>query len=241
MSGKPRYELKYRLTSPAYHRVRADLTRHTCLDPYSRKASRGRYFVRSLYYDTSDYRAYAEKMTGESSRIKLRLRSYVRTRDEATIVSVELKTRSGRLITKFSTHISVERCDQFLESGSWDDDENAILVEFERLTRLRHLGPKTLVDYSREALLPLDRSDVRITFDHAIRFSRATELFPSNASFRQSLPVRVVLEIKTEGSLPVWMHRIIKRHDLMSEPNSKYTQSIEMTQHSLLAARGKSL
>ncbi len=233
MSYKPRFELKYQLTIFEYLKVKNRMISHVCLDDYSARSDAGRYFIRSLYYDTFDYRAYAEKITGELNRIKIRMRSYFENKESAPFVSAELKTRKGSQITKFSTHIPIDHYIRFEQTGSWQTDDNPVLTEIKRLIILNALTPKLLVDYEREAYYPRDKNEVRITFDHSIRFASSNELYPKKAFFRSKDPHLVVMEIKTGSVYPRWLENIITHYGLKSVPNSKYAHGIEQTQHAM--------
>lgn len=227
---EPRFEFKYCLALGPYHRLRSDLVPHAAPDPFSQRAPNGRYFVRSLYYDTADFHAYVEKLTGEQSRIKLRVRTYARSEASCEWVSVELKTRRGDRVLKFGTHIAQARYECFRRTGSFGEPREPVLEDFERLARLRALAPCVLVDYEREALIPRRRDEVRITFDHAVRARRAKALYPARAFERSTAPGCVILEIKTPGQVPEWLERIARRHGLKARPHSKYANAIERTQ-----------
>ena len=226
-----RFEYKYPLPCATYCGLAAALRIHTRHDAISLRHPSQRYFVRSLYFDTSDFRAYAEKITGERNRIKLRIRSYESKQSQAGFVSVELKTREGALVRKFGTRISLERYRHFERTRRFASDD-PVLLEFERLLRLGAQRPVMLVDYRREALVPRDRGDVRITIDHDIRFARSTELFPATAFFRSRAPY-TLLEIKTAGASPAWLESLVRRFGLRSSPHSKYALGIEQTQHAI--------
>lgn len=230
-----RFEYKYPLPCVAYHGLVAALRPHAFHDAISTSHPRQRYFVRSLYFDTSDFRAYAEKITGERNRIKLRIRSYADKEAEASFVSVELKTREGSLVRKFARRISLERFRHFERTGRFASDE-PVLLEFERLQRLRAQRPVLLVDYRREALVPRDRSEVRITIDHDLRVARSAQLFPATAFFRSRAPY-AVLEIKTATASPDWLEALVRRFGLCSTPHSKYALGIEQTQHAIAIPR----
>jgi SPX domain protein involved in polyphosphate accumulation len=231
-----RFEYKYPLSSPVYRRLTAALRPYARHDEYSRRNADHRYYVRSLYFDTSDYRAYAEKVTGESNRIKLRIRTYARKAVEAEFVSVELKTREGALVRKFSTHVSLDEYLHFEEHRSWTRSD-PVLIEFERLVRLGDLRPVLLVDYWREAFVARDRADVRVTIDHGVVAAQSAELFPERALFRSSDPLIAVLEIKVADARPDWLEGLVRGFDLQSVPNSKYARGIEQTQNRILVRR----
>ncbi len=81
--------------------------------------------------------------------------------------------------------------------------------------------------------MPVDGSDVKITFDHDLRFASASELFPRRPVFVATRPRFVVMEIKTKQAQPHWLHRIVCQFELPSVPNSKFATGIERTQHSI--------
>lgn len=231
-----RFEYKYPLSSHVYRRLAAALRPHARHDAYSRRNPGNRYFVRSLYFDTSDFRAYAEKVTGERNRIKLRIRTYARKAEEADFVSVEIKTREGELVRKFSTHVPFDEYLHFEEHRSWTRNDQ-VLIEFERMVRLSDLRPILIVDYWREAFVARDRADVRITIDHDVSAAGNAELFPENPIFRSRDPQVAVLEIKTADACPAWLEVLVRAFDLQSVPNSKYARGIEQTQNRILVRR----
>ncbi len=232
-SPPERFEYKIRLSPRQHCQIRAGIQRFMRLDPFSRSQPRGRYFVRSLYFDTADFQAYQEKMTGEANRIKLRLRSYAANESEGTMVKAELKTRRGVLVSKHAQSVSALEAHRFLKSRHWSEKAGPILKEFERLVWLKAQSPLLLVDYDREAWVPNDGSGVRVTFDHRIRFARSQQLFPAHAFFVTAFPQVVVMEIKFQGNQPNWLERLVRSHGLSAAPNSKYAWGVEQTQPAL--------
>lgn len=228
-----RYEYKYQLDIFMYHRVRNALRVSTRPDRYSLRGRSGRYFVRSLYFDTDNYLAYQEKVTGIANRIKLRIRSYTCARGDASPLKIELKTRTGSRVSKYSELISLDEYDHFLEKRSWIEGLGSVADEFRRLVLLKSLRPKVLVDYKREALVPRDGSDVRITFDHDLKFSQAVDLFSQDRPSYSACSRQIILEIKTQTFPPQWLESLVRNYELKSVPNSKYSQGIEQTQHTL--------
>ena len=228
-----RNEHKYQLDVLSYHRVRDALRMSTRPDQYSLRSDDGRYLVRSLYFDAVDYQAYQEKVTGVANRIKLRIRTYAIARDEKSIVKIEIKTRMGQRVGKFSEVIPLRSYDAFLTRRCWFDEAGATAKEFRRLVLLRDLRPKVLVDYQREALIPRDGSDVRITFDHDLRFAQSAVLFAPTLRTYSARPKHVIMEIKVPDQPPPWLQSVARKYNLRSAPNSKYAQAIEQTQHGI--------
>ena len=237
MNPESRYEYKYQLSQTLYRSVRNALTGFMRLDGYSLRGKKNRYLVRSLYYDTDDLRAVYEKVHGERNRIKARIRTYTDLWDNAEFASIELKTKFGSQTRKFATRTSMDMLKHYLKTGGWPRKEDPVLEEFERYVRLNHLRPKVLVDYEREAFVPLIESDTRVTFDHLVRFANSSELFPSNAHFRSLERHQVILEIKVREDQPNWLQGIVKKLSLSSAPNSKYVDGIRQTRHDVTFMR----
>jgi len=226
----PRFEYKYRLTLGAYWRIRAHLPVGFRLDQFSRAAPKGRYLVRSVYYDTWDFRDYFEKVTGVGERRKLRVRTYWDTLDEAAFVSVEEKKRIGDLIEKHTERIPVARYQRFYSEGQWGAGSTPLEQRFEAVKRLDDLRPSVLVAYRREVHEARDGSGIRISLDHDVRYARARYLFAPSSLLRSDLGRMVIMEIKTSDTTNPLLQTLVRAHDLKAEPNSKYANAIEQTQ-----------
>lgn len=228
-----RFETKYQLDSFTYRRVLASLKGRVSPDEYSSRSVNGRYFVRSLYFDTYDYQAYQEKIIGLGNRIKLRMRTYEEHPADFQNVKLEIKCRYAALVGKYSALVQKSDYEEFLSHKCWGDLRGAEADEFRRIALLKDLRPKVLVDYRREAFIPHGHRDMRITFDHNLQFATASELYPHSARSYSTHPKIIVMEIKSKSELPSWLDVLIKQHSLKSVPNSKYAQAIEGTQHGL--------
>ncbi len=225
-----RYELKYKLTYQQYRQVRTALAPYTAFDSYTKAKPSNKYVVRSLYFDTPDYQAYDEKLNGNHSRYKFRIRTYSDALANDTVIHVEAKLRQGAKSEKLGTFVSIDAYCEFMERYHWPAVENPILIEFERSVHSRILRPKVLIEYHREGYQCRGREDIRITFDHHVHSAQAKSLFPRQAFFRQHNSHEIVLEIKHRDQQPEWLKGVVQAHGLKVEPNSKYCQGIEITQ-----------
>lgn len=224
-----RFEIKYRISPAQYYAVKSAMLPYMEPDFYTRR-SRGRYLVRSLYFDTNVYQAYEEKIAGDFRRIKLRLRSYSDAAD-GTPVRVELKTRRGPVMEKHRCFVEPSDCAHFLKEWHWPaPTDDPVLVEFERLVHLRVQRPKVLVEYRREGLRARSRDDLRITFDHNVRSAGATSIFPEHPFFRDHHRHQVIMEVKFRFDYPVWLTALVKRYGLKIVANSKYARAVEVAQ-----------
>ncbi|AFG37136.1 polyphosphate polymerase domain-containing protein [Spirochaeta africana] len=232
-----RFERKYQLSVAQYYQVRNALRSFMTLDPYTAAAG-GRYLVRSLYFDTSDYAAFHERNQGNYGRIKLRIRSYSDTITASPQVLVELKTKKGSVMEKYGSFVPCSRYLQFMQTRSWLSPADPVLIEFERLLRVRSLLPTLLVQYLREGYQSRDRVPVRVTLDHNVSSTRSHMLFPDNPLLKPHRPKHIVLEIKcARDQEPEWLQHIVRRHSLKMVPNSKYVQGIEIVRPSMATPR----
>ncbi len=236
MNAVARFERKYLLTLEEYHRVRNAVMPFTRRDRYT-EAAGGSYLVRSIYYDTRDYRAWYEKEDGDFGRIKLRIRAYTEHPETCDTVSVELKTKHGNSMVKYSTHVGLDEYREFERTGRWPNHDNEIVCEFERLLRVRSLVPVCLVQYRREGFTGRDRRGVRVTMDHNVTSTRAATLFPTRPILRPHRPKRSIFEVKTREGEPRWLQEIIKRQMLKMTSNSKYWQGIEIVRPNMVTPR----
>jgi len=227
-----RYETKYRLSYPQLSQVRNDIAvSQMQLDYYSREHS---YLVRSLYFDSDDYHAYYENLSGSWGRIKLRIRSY--SEEPSDNLSVELKTKFGNKSIKYSTFIPFVWYQEFMDTGHFPKNNNPVLIEFERLVYLRMLKPKVLIQYQREGFRSETSPSLRITFDSQVKSVDASDLFPAKPIFRNHRRGEVILEIKCLPKQPLWVNRCVKKHGLKWVANSKYVQSIELSRPDVVTA-----
>ena len=236
MDGISRFERKYLLSLAQYYRLRNRLHPLAERDYYSRAAG-GSYLVRSIYYDTHDYRAWYEKDDGDFGRIKLRIRAYADRWEDCDKVSLEIKTRRGNSMVKYTTQVEPDEYLEFAKAGRWRSLDNPVVNEFERLRRVRQLEPVCLVQYRREGFSARDGSQVRFTFDHDVESTRASWLFPDAPILNPHRPKRPIFEVKTRAGEPAWLHGIIRDHTLKLAANSKYWQGIEIIRPNMVTPR----
>ncbi|MFP4432233.1 MAG: polyphosphate polymerase domain-containing protein [Spirochaetaceae bacterium] len=236
MNGVSRFERKYFLNLDEYYPLRNRLVPFAERDYYTRLAGDA-YLVRSIYYDTRDYRAWYEKEDGDFGRIKLRIRSYTDRWAECRKVSVEIKTKQANAMVKYSTHVEAREYEEFVKTGRWPSHRDETVNEFERLRRVRRLVPVCLVQYRREGFRARDGSAVRLTIDHKVESTRASWLFPDSPILKEHRPRRTILEVKTQEKEPDWLLGMIKEHRLKAWANSKYWQGIEIIRPNMVTPR----
>ena len=233
MEGNKRFELKYRISYLSYLKVRNTVGSYMKKDYYTKKAKGKGYLVRSLYYDTYDYKSYHEKMSGDCDRIKFRIRTYENCLNEDTPVRVELKVRKANTMEKYSTFVKADELKYFDKNGSWENIEDPVLADFIRYRHMLDLQPKVLIEYNREGYQSRFNDDLRITFDHEVRSAHSNTLFPGNAFFKQHHRHGLILEIKFRDHQPAWLKELVHSNGLKLIANSKFTQGIQVARQDL--------
>ena len=231
-----RFELKYLLTLKQAQSFKEDLLAYVLPDEHG--CNQGRYTLTSLYYDSPDYRCYHEKVDGLRARRKLRIRYY---EDDAvftdqTPVFVEIKERIDRITRKRRILLSyaeaLELCnDRHLPARRPQDED--ILEELLAFVWEYDLRPSSIVRYARQAFSGT-RFDpgLRITFDTQLAYQIEPLYLHDKPTGLLMLPAnRVVMEIKINDRIPVWLSDLIAAHNLQIDRISKYCQSIEMAQN----------
>lgn len=217
-----RFERKYRCTYPQYYTLINALRPYLSRDLYTDRSKANRYLVRSLYYESPDYQIFFEKIGGNANRAKFRIRTYGDSASKTPDIRVEIKIRRANLTQKFGTLIRVEDYQHFSMSRHWNNLDDPVLEEFERMVHLKNLQPKILVEYQREGFFTRDGEEIRITFDHELQTAATRTLFPDQVFWQQPLEPKVVLEIKHQNMLPDWLIKIIKQQGLRIVANSKF-------------------
>jgi len=224
-----RFETKYQISLASYFALKSALSPYFKPDYFTKIKPQKRYLVRSLYFDTRDYRFYTEKINGDSDRIKFRIRTYGTHPDQKPDIRVEMKVRKGKLMEKHGAFIDYDQLGKFLTFRAWGRCEDPVLAEFQRYVHRWDLVPKALVQYDREGFETREKENIRLTFDHQIKSFSTRELFPELIFWRKHYHSIVILEIKHQNEIPGWINGLIQKYHLKVIPNSKYANAIEIS------------
>ena len=220
-----RFEIKYLLGWEQYIIVRDAIKSFCVLDQNS--AHHGFYPVRSLYFDSPDFRFYWEKIEGECYRRKLRARIY----DHSGKVFMEIKQRINKTLQKRRTLINQSLLNSFISDNrlTLNPEEKPIQTEILYLKEMYNLEPKIIVSYLREAFFAKDQEGFRITFDKNLDFEHFDlDLFNNKFEENRFLPdTIVVMELKFNNTLPIWVLKILNSYALKIQKISKYCSSCE--------------
>jgi hypothetical protein len=202
------------------------------LDHNAGITGRNEYTVRSLYYDTSSFRSYFEKIEGIAVRKKFRLRVY-NEQTEDSRVFLEIKNKKNNCIDKNRASLQYKLLENVLSSGSVHDINDDDLLNGGRSDAEKflyyykgiNLIPAVLVVYEREAYQGKFDKSLRITIDKNLRsriYPELKDLF-SNDILKSAMPSFFILEFKFYGKVPAWFKFVAERFNFTRKALSKYT------------------
>ena len=168
------------------------------------------YFIRSLYFDSLENRAFDEKMAGVERRKKFRLRLYD---FDSGKVKLEVKNKFNNSIFKESMWMRKKDALR-LQKGNYDvllDYDNALARKaYAEFTQYCY-SPVLVVDYVREAFLwPFN--NVRVTFDQGLKANSIDlNMFDSGIFMKPLISQNLaVLEVKFDSFMPEWLKSLIR-------------------------------
>ncbi|MEA4966225.1 MAG: polyphosphate polymerase domain-containing protein [Oscillospiraceae bacterium] len=212
-----RYEKKYLLDARQAKAVRQALAAQVKEDTY------GVYTICSLYYDTVDYRLIRASLERPVFKEKLRVRAYGVPGDGDTVF-VELKKKFDGKVFKRRVPMTLQASRDFLRWSVWPEaGSRQVLEEIQQVLRTDELEPKTFLAYDRQAFCGVEDSDLRITLDANIRWRR-DRLDLADGDFGEPMlqDGQVLMEVKTDQAVPLWLARCLSRNRIYPASFSKY-------------------
>ena len=240
-----RYELKFPMPYEVYMKLKDRLLEHLTADAYGDEE--GFYSITNVYFDTYDNFFHRQNQNREPFRQKLRLRTYgVDNLDETCFL--EIKKKYKGLVNKRRTTLRLRDAYRFLgmdealleecqSNGSGAiDTESPIIVSNKQIfkevsffTDFFKLTPRMVLSYDRRAFFDAVDDSVRVTFDRNIRY-RTTDFRLEHGSYGECFvdSDSVLMEIKVEKSVPMWLVELLNEFGLFRKKFSKYSTCIKM-------------
>jgi hypothetical protein len=222
-----RFEVKYLVDTRALPELSAALGEYVVPDPHA--GGQEGYGVFSIYWDSPDFKLFWEKVEGLKYRRKFRLRRYVGS-DQ---VYLEIKQRHDRTLQKRRSRWPVERVARGFGDGTsfdWDAvGDDPVGAEAVLLAQSLNLRPRIGILYRRRALFGTFDPELRVTFDSRIQYRTAgLDIARPFDTGKYVLDPRVtIMEIKYNHRAPVWLTKMIRRHELKIVRMSKYCSAVD--------------
>lgn len=153
---------------------------------------------------------------------KIRLRSYG-TPSKNDKVFLEIKKKFKGVVYKRRISLSLGDAYDYIEKGL-RPEESQIMSEIDYCMNFyRHPSPSMLIAYERDAYYVKDMPNLRITFDSNVRY-RTDDLFLENGNEGKTiLPENTyIMEVKTDGAMPLWLAHALDKCKMYPSSFSKY-------------------
>lgn len=204
--------------------------------------------VTSLYLDTPTALLLRRSIEGGIYKEKLRLRWYGDITDGERVY-LELKKKYMGTVYKRRCAVTLQGMRTYLEGGVFSED-GQIARELDH--SMHYYGmpkPYLAVIYERDAYVLRETNSVRITIDSKVRYKNA-DLSTLCGRFtdtdsKQILPSdTVIMEIKTDGAVPLWLSRVLGELGILPTSFSKCGNAYEKelkSKHALLVGEKDSV
>ena len=183
----------------------------------------GKYFIRSLYFDTPTDTVLREKLDGVSRREKFRIRYY---NQDTSLIHLEKKSKLAGLGNKQSADLSAQQAQKIVD-GDWEwmrSAEHGLIRELYAKMQTQQLRPKTIVDYTREPFV-FAPGNVRVTIDYDIRTGLGcTDFLNPDCPTIPAGDSSIILEVKWDEFLPDIIRSAIQLEGRRVSAFSKYAQ-----------------
>ena len=239
-----RHEFKYIINEETATQVLEAIQPHMKRDRHTNVAAN--YRISSLYFDTAENLFHEEYLRAERFRQKLRLRVY----NQPTLLDpcfFEIKKKLKGFVNKRRAKLTLGAAYAWLEGRMPLEElchtfpqEAPVIREIGFLRSHYQLEPRVVISYLRQAHVGIFDETLRVTMDRQLS-QRTQTLQPHHqpilfnpgegahlpeAPDQLYLPTdKVVLEVKSSGTIPLWLARTLSRLNCRKQAFSKYSTS----------------
>jgi hypothetical protein len=234
-----RYELKYLIPISAVEPISKYVENFCDLDYFSKISPDKHYNINSLYFDTPSFLLTRKKENNDPNAFNLRIRNY--GEGDGAPYFFETKQKIQGFSVKKRGKVEIENFQDLIlqpdnvNQFKYNRDPNVQLF----LQRLMAYGaePMVLTTYRRKAYFSMVDNYVRVTFDRGLQFQKADGFsmrpnpdlmshYDHPESFLGTRGANIVLELKCEKKIPMWMIDMIRYFGLQRQSFSKFRNAI---------------
>lgn len=210
-----RRETKYLITKEQKERVLILMGDRITPDEY------GRSTICNLYYDTPDFLLIRRSIEKPVYKEKLRLRCYGNP-PAGEKIFFEIKKKHKQIVYKRRITLPDSEEENAITGNIPDDSQIAREIRY-FFNRYSPLAPRVYLSYEREAFYGVGDRGFRVTFDDNI-LARCSDLHLTDGSYGVPLLPEgmVLMEVKCEGALPIWMAKLLSQEKMYKTSFSKY-------------------
>lgn len=223
-----RYEIKYLLTQRQQEQLLQEWAPYLVPDPFFHSS------IRNLYCDTPSDRLIRESLEKPIYKEKIRIRSYGRSSQDSPVF-LELKKKYDSIVFKRRITLPLEQALAGIEIPMLLPDSQIGRELRSALEFYRPITPKVFLSYERDSWCGRVDGSFRVTFDRQIRYRTTQMTLDSDPRGTAILPEeQVLMEVKTSGSLPLWMVQTLSRTGIAKVSFSKYGAAYIQMQKGIL-------
>jgi len=188
------------------------------------------YTVYNLYLDDDAYSLIRRSIKRPYFKEKMRLRNYG-IPDGDSKVFLEIKRKLDGIGYKRREKISYKRAMDLINQRI--KPETQIECEIDDFIKRYLVKPKVVLSYNRSPFRLKEDHDFRITFDKNLKYAMWHEGFNYNEinNYIMEKPDNILLEIKTDKAIPLWLTNKLTELEIYQAPFSKigavYTKHIK--------------
>lgn len=210
-----RVELKYLLTEEEYKLLFKKINKYLIKDKYFKST------ICNIYFDTINNDLIINSLEKPIFKEKIRLRSY-KVPNINDDVFLEIKEKYKGIVGKRRIKIKLKDFYTYLKTNNYDKD-NQIMNEINYYFKYYDLKPAIYIAYDRISYCGKEDNTLRITIDSNLR-SRNSDLNlelgdAGKCYFKEK---NYIMEIKTLGSMPLWLVRSLSELKIYPTSFSKY-------------------
>lgn len=212
-----RYEIKYLVTEDQQNEL-TDL-----MKDYMQNDEYGKSTISNIYFDTPKNLLIRRSIEKPIYKEKLRLRTYNCAAPDSKVF-VELKKKYYSVVYKRRISMPYSEAMNYLCDGVKPQKGGQILNEIDYFRNYYDgLAPKMFICYDREAFYSKTDRNFRMTFDDNILYREYDLSLTSDCYGNPLLPEGTsLLEVKTSGSVPLWLTHFLTENEIYQTSFSKY-------------------
>jgi SPX domain protein involved in polyphosphate accumulation len=218
-----RREKKYLITSEQGATLQKLIGCYTAID------QQAEYLVRDLYYDTANWDIISKSIEKPSYKEKLRLRLYGEYNSESQGF-LEMKRKYDGIVYKRRIAFPLGELKNSSVREIVSADDSQISREIGYFLQVNSVSEKIHIAYKRTAYNSIEDKALRITFDRDIVFHLCSlngnyfsEYNDCKIEGRQIIePNQMLMEIKTEDAIPLWLVRALSENNIFPVSFSKF-------------------
>lgn len=207
-----RYEKKYLLDEKQYSSMKEKLKGYIEDDVYKE------YNLMSIYYDNDNYELIRRSIEKPKYKEKLRIRTYNPPKDD-DYVQVELKKKYDGIVYKRRTKAKYKEVMDDIYNAQFKDEQIGKEIKY-FLDYYGKLKPKIYIACNRKSYIGKEDKTLRITFDEKMEY-RFKDLSLNKNEKDESIRDGIIMEIKVNGNMPLWLTKILDEVKVYSRGFSK--------------------